>query len=272
VLSCSKQSAIKMASKSLHREQIERWIAFANILPTEPAEELIAAEVRRKFDRLFGRKPQLARADLGQHLLAEKVYKGFERRERAGQLMLEVTRPIERRRGRPSHSNSVQRVETFTVLWEPRDNEQLSNLARSVSGALKAIVAATEAGVRELRAGRKSDRHECAPIELPVSEFKPVVGFNPGGQGVIWPDPYRQFLSDLNGTDLSRIRRCPVCRRLFFARRRDKGACSPPCLNVNRVQTFRSLQKRKEYRDNRKWNEYRKSEMKEKRSIIDERL
>lgn len=48
------------------------------------------------------------------------------------------------------------------------------------------------------------------------------------------------FRDALRGFDPRRIKRCPVCGSFFLARRLDKGACSPECLNINRVRRHRA--------------------------------
>jgi hypothetical protein len=55
------------------------------------------------------------------------------------------------------------------------------------------------------------------------------------------PDPVSDVLARaLDGADARRIRRCPICLKIFLANRRDKGACSDRCLNANRQKKWRS--------------------------------
>jgi hypothetical protein len=61
------------------------------------------------------------------------------------------------------------------------------------------------------------------------------LSFNPDGTGLILDSPERAWFEKpyefLNGADLSRVRDCASCKRLFWARRRDQVACSKLCAN-----------------------------------------
>jgi hypothetical protein len=52
-------------------------------------------------------------------------------------------------------------------------------------------------------------------------------------------NPLELFLADLRGAEVDRIRECSVCRRLFFANRKDQPCCKPACANVRRVRIAR---------------------------------
>jgi hypothetical protein len=58
-------------------------------------------------------------------------------------------------------------------------------------------------------------------------------------------------MADLDGCDLSKLKRCPVCSRPFMTKRKDQKGCSPRCANVERVR--RSRKNAEEYEDNRKF-------------------
>jgi hypothetical protein len=62
---------------------------------------------------------------------------------------------------------------------------------------------------------------------------------------------YEGFLDLLERVDVTRIRRCPVCQNLYYAWRKDKGACSENCCNVWNVRNSRSPEKAAEYKFNR---------------------
>ena len=62
----------------------------------------------------------------------------------------------------------------------------------------------------------------------------------------------------LVGCDARRIRECPVCGRLFIAKRHDQIACEKRCANLVRVQRFRSPNKLKEYREHHQRNLFAK--------------
>jgi len=66
--------------------------------------------------------------------------------------------------------------------------------------------------------------------------------FNPDGTGRIVDSPDRERFEHLyqllHGLQLARIRECGSCKRLFWARRKDKIACSRPCANRVRASKF----------------------------------
>jgi hypothetical protein len=59
------------------------------------------------------------------------------------------------------------------------------------------------------------------------------------------------FLEALQRLDARRIRICPICGQLYWAWRRDKGACSDTCMNINNVRKFRSPDKAQQYKESR---------------------
>ena len=64
-------------------------------------------------------------------------------------------------------------------------------------------------------------------------------------------DPYEDFLHELEGKDLRRLKSCPVCRRFFVAWRFDQKSCNRRCANRLRVSKIR--QKQPEYLAGRKF-------------------
>src|SRR6516165_5611152 len=64
-------------------------------------------------------------------------------------------------------------------------------------------------------------------------------------------DPYRIFLSDLDGVQSERIRRCPIYGSFFYAARLTKKACSEKCNQTRRVREWRRNQSL--YEQNRKF-------------------
>jgi hypothetical protein len=66
--------------------------------------------------------------------------------------------------------------------------------------------------------------------------------FNPDGTGRIVDSPdrgrFEHLYRLLHGLELARIRECASCKRLFWARRKDKIACSRPCANRVRASKF----------------------------------
>jgi hypothetical protein len=70
-------------------------------------------------------------------------------------------------------------------------------------------------------------------------------------------DPYEDFLAALVGRDLTRVKLCADCGRIFLAFRSDQKACSTRCANAFRVKKFRN--KQSEYRENGPvWRRYEK--------------
>lgn len=51
------------------------------------------------------------------------------------------------------------------------------------------------------------------------------------------------FLKMLEGIETFRIRECPICRKFFWAGRRDKSACREECARVVRQRNIRARQK-----------------------------
>ena len=90
-----------------------------------------------------------------------------------------------------------------------------------------------------------------APDEIvlpdPVSFRR--LSFNPDGTGLILDSPERAWFEKLyqllDGADLSRVRECTSCKRLFWARRRDQVACSKLCANRARFSRFYDKTRRK---------------------------
>jgi hypothetical protein len=80
-----------------------------------------------------------------------------------------------------------------------------------------------------------------------------ALAINPDGSVVRVPDPFEDFLTELGGCDLRRLRACPACKRFFVAWRFDQKACRPRCANLIRVHRFR--QKKDEYAANRKFRQ-----------------
>jgi len=244
---------------------IERWISLANLLPArlvspesvEPNdddEKTELSKLERAWDQQFDPGPKVSsavvRKILGRNPRAAGLVRRYTKRMKEGELILEVQRPKKRGRGRPPHRTAS--FSTQETRWRPRNPSELRDLVRSVRSALDAIVEATAPGVREIRAGRKFKWHDLERLDLPAPEFRPLLMFEPDGSGTLLPDPYRQFLQDLACVQPFRIRRCPVCSLLFYSNRKDKGACSPRCLNTNRVRQFRNPNKTHEYEYNRK--------------------
>ncbi len=95
-------------------------------------------------------------------------------------------------------------------------------------------------------------------IYLPPPATDTLIEVNQDATIGLGPDHYRDFLNDLTSSgDISRIRRCPICRKFYWAWRKDKGACSKGCLNNNRQRNHRLRQGK--YEANRR--RYRKEKI-----------
>jgi hypothetical protein len=77
-------------------------------------------------------------------------------------------------------------------------------------------------------------------VEIVWDQQRPAMRFAPD----IVLDGLREALT---GLDPRRIKRCPECGAFFVARRLDKSACSPGCLNLARVHRHRARQSQYEY-------------------------
>jgi hypothetical protein len=60
-------------------------------------------------------------------------------------------------------------------------------------------------------------------------------------------DPFKEFLTALDGVEASRVNQCPVCHHVFVAFRKDQKACSKRCNSIRRVRAWRANQERHEY-------------------------
>jgi hypothetical protein len=79
-------------------------------------------------------------------------------------------------------------------------------------------------------------------IELPDQPSFRRLTFKADGTGVILESPSRARLEEiyrlLNGLELSRIRECQSCNRLFWAKRSDRTGCGKVCANRIRFKRF----------------------------------
>jgi len=98
-----------------------------------------------------------------------------------------------------------------------------------------------------------------APIEFPVSI---LVAIDEEGRLKASSDDLsiEYFHRALEGLEAARIRRCPVCGRIYFAHPLHKSACSQRCCAVERVRRTRNPRKQSEYNLNRKINRIRRKE------------
>jgi len=64
---------------------------------------------------------------------------------------------------------------------------------------------------------------------------------------------WMRFKAALESAEIDRLRRCPVCQRIYYAVRKNKGACDLH-LNSVRVRRNRDLKKHRQYEETRKVN------------------
>jgi hypothetical protein len=83
------------------------------------------------------------------------------------------------------------------------------------------------------------------PPYVIASESVTRVGID-AGRAVLEPldDPFKYFVRAIAGAEEERIKRCPICDRLFFAARISRPACSRACGTALRVRKHRSNEAR----------------------------
>jgi hypothetical protein len=123
----------------------------------------------------------------------------------------------------------------------------------AVRAALSALIAAAGSKAPFRRSKEPPGRLSATrlrTVSLPVVvPTRPIVLIGPDGTArvaIVDPthDLYREFLKRVEGADVSRLKRCPVCKRPFWARRRDQVACEPGHANRYRVWQHRMRQTR----------------------------
>jgi hypothetical protein len=133
--------------------------------------------------------------------------------------------------------------------FSPADSKELRvyRLIRSVRSALDSIV---DEFVPTSSTDSRTDI-EWGPLLLPPPQVGPIVSLD-GDKTAVSFGPYGEFLEGLLTVQISRIRRCRICERLFYAERRDKFSCSPQCSNTDRQRRHRAESKK--YEGNRERN------------------
>ncbi len=85
-------------------------------------------------------------------------------------------------------------------------------------------------------------------VPFPIMQY---AGGTDDGRIRFQADPLREALKTaLEGAEIRRMRRCPICGRFFYARRVTQQACSKGCNSTRRVRAWR--EKQAEYEHNRK--------------------
>jgi hypothetical protein len=113
--------------------------------------------------------------------------------------------------------------------------------ARAVRGVLRELARAVAANER------------FATVPIPSAQM-PVIEVS-GGKLLVQTDLIvHHLLPALDGIDAHRLRICPVCDRLFVARRRDQLGCDAKCGDAEYMRRYRSPEKKQQYEQNRKIN------------------
>jgi hypothetical protein len=99
----------------------------------------------------------------------------------------------------------------------------------------------------------------CDSVRCPGGHYE-VYEFEQSGPqrtiSIISRTPFGHFARTLEGIEGGRLRRCPVCNKIFYAVRVTKPACSSKCASTLRVRQHRSAAYRKNRKRNRRAREY----------------
>jgi hypothetical protein len=220
------------ASKQLHRENQHQVLRT----PTIPASQTLTvtvsgrAQARKRYERLA---PWLELANLAAPMLGDD---GPEPGT-LDDLMLPVLRYV----GRAQDSDffPAEQLRRYARQWPDRAGKQLQSLAIDVA---RAFILCLDEDLEAAFAVEEGPR-----LAIEVFKSKGVVDFEVF-------DPFRDcFLPAIKGVEVARIRRCPVCRKIFFAMRHKAGskygskACSRQCNQTLRVRRHRAKQADYEY-------------------------
>lgn len=218
--------ANKRRSKRYRRTQLDDFLDLANLLPADATLP----------------EPRLAHGDSDLlYQLTRRFLSTFSRRRSALALREEVfylakeTSPV----------GIIDADPTVRARWRSHDRLFLYDLFYSVRETLEKLVIASE--------GVSTGGVLQTPLMVNLPTFGRALTIDEKGKLVRYRDVfYDNFLDGcLIGKDLTRLRRCPICGKFFWAWRKDKGACSPPCLDTNRVRNSRHPGKRGRYAKNR---------------------
>jgi len=136
-------------------------------------------------------------------------------------------------------------VDLRSLRTNPREASRFLNLASEVASTLRTLAMASSPHV--LKAAGNAPLLIERLYETPATSWAEIWVRN-GAVRARWVDPFKDFLDALEGVEAARVRQCPVCRRFFFALRKDQKACSKRCNGVRRVRHWRANQAEYEYR------------------------
>ena len=124
------------------------------------------------------------------------------------------------------------------ALAQKRESKKLIETYKAVRDFLESVPA------MEPRDGLNTSGAD-AEKDFPITFFASRAE---NGRLVFQADPLRSHFKDaLDGVETQRIRRCPICEKIFFSQRITQRACSKLCNQTRRVREWRSKQAKYEY-------------------------
>jgi len=149
------------------------------------------------------------------------------------------------RRPHPFH-HLVQRV-THWGTSDPKFNRELTNLFKSVLSVFERLPDMTRPSRMKEDEPAWVEHYDSVPFNMTY-----FIEDNDNGRVRFAPDPLlAEFKKALEGTEISRMRRCPICGNFYYAVRDNKGACDKHLARA-RVERGRDPELRKKYEKNRK--------------------
>jgi hypothetical protein len=134
---------------------------------------------------------------------------------------------------------------------EPRPTDELIKLFNTVSTVFKGLDGMTWPST-------ENERDEPAWTEhYGTVPFEMAYSVEDKGDGRVNFEPdlmLQRFKEALEGTEILRVCRCPICGRFYYAVRKNKGACDEHLARA-RVKRGRDPQLRERYEANRRINE-----------------
>jgi hypothetical protein len=208
----------KRLSPAICHARIEPWVFLANSLGTPVWESVAEGGQRRSF-------PETP--------TAERLYAALPR---------SVADAIELHLLMPDHAPQLYRRVVM-----PDCVAQVFQLALHVGRALHYLADVSERhGFFEARKYRQWDDSILAAYGMSVMV---PVGFEVRGTGRIhtkfW-NPYPRFNQALEVIEAGRLRRCPACGKLFYAKRTSQWADTPACNHVRHERLRRRRQNKYE--------------------------
>jgi hypothetical protein len=210
-------------SSSEVRDRLRPWLELANLLPPPPSREALEHSVNPLVAML---KVDEWRVSM-RAIRPSELLRRFERSPVAQEPAVIATLDL------PLLHTSEAEVRRFHALVIAVGST-LSGVVKALShNALKAV------GDDPLMIHRLYENPATSRSEVWIR------------RGVVTTqcvDPFREFLRALDGTDVTRVRECPICDHFFLAFRKDQKACSKRCNAVRRVRDWRANQEQHEYK------------------------